>query len=163
MPEHPQRVRRAESALSVFLNTDVDQGTRAAALNDRSIRAEVLEKFVSSLSPYKRASALNLCERPAVLASWARSGAQLERSVVAFNPHTPAEALRHLAEDVSPEVRMQLPFNPQTPADVLAQLVLDPSPEVQDAVSVAFDTETGHALRQGRRSAELGDDQDVWQ
>jgi len=56
---------------------------------------------------------------------------------------------------------MQVCFNPNAEPDVLAALLLDPSPEVQDAIRCAFDTEIGHVLRRGSRTAIYkGDDLD---
>ncbi len=140
--------------LDLFVNTDLEHDVRAGALNDPSIPISIVHCFIRSLAPEVRDVALTLTSRSSVLAEWAAIGTVVERTVVAFNPYTPQAALRRLAADPEASVRMQLPFNPATPPDVLAQLVLDSSPEVQDALAVAFDTDAGHALRRGQRSAE---------
>lgn len=95
----------------------------------------------------------------AALQLWQRSGAQISdegvlafiltqlgpqgspadpsmrRMTVAWDPESPSELIRALANDDDPEVRTLLAANAGAPADVLSELARDPSIEVRCAVA----------------------------
>src|SRR3954463_5138811 len=116
-PDH-----RVHRLLTIFNNVAVDLDERAAALNDQSVPLDVVMKMVAAFDPDRREIALAVCERSQGLATWATVGSVEERTIIAFNPFTPAEALRRLAHDAADLVRAQVPFNPNTEPHVLAEL-----------------------------------------
>lgn len=130
--------REALEVLETFLDVSEDLDTRAEALNDCRIADTTVCSFLETLDVETRLRALQVSERPVVLATWAEIGTVDERVIVAANPDTPTEALRRLACDPEVEVRVEVAANLSTDLDAIAWLMTDPAPQVQDLLAARF-------------------------
>jgi hypothetical protein len=71
---------------------------------------------------------------------------------VAFNPHTPQDAIDLLIQDEDPSVRANAVFNPRVSAEQVGLVAAtDPDGDVRDAAEMALTTAVGWSMRQGRR------------
>lgn len=138
--------------LEVVESLEIDGELRDAALNHPAVSDEAISSLVAEASGDRRQRLLAGVERPQVLREWARSPDPEERRLVAFNPHTPQDAVDGLTDDEDPAVRANVVFNPRVSAARVGLIaVTDPDPDVREAAESALTTVAGWSLRQGRR------------
>lgn len=144
--------------LAVFADTSHTPEVRDRAFNHPAVSDSVVMRLIEQADADRSPLLVARCERPGVLRWLATSDVVEVRSVVAFNPATPAHVVDELSRDDEPGVRSNAALNPRVSPAALEFLGEDPDDDVRDWVSWARTTEQGRRARAGMRYAVVDGD-----
>lgn len=146
---------RVEDLLRGFRSTAVEPRVRDATLLHPCIATVDMLQAIADWPPSVRARAASVTDNRALLERWARSPVPYERSVVAMNPHCPADLACRLAEDPEPAVRANVACCPQLPRATRAAMGnRDPNPDVREFTRWLMTTDAGRDFVAGHRYAQ---------